>query len=206
MLSRSARTTTGRRWTHYLCMLDFEANCGGKRVVPEIIEFPSVLLKRPSGGGGGLEYVDQFERFCKPTHSLTSFCTKLTTIRQDQVNLAKPFKEVLAEHQAWLDGHTLRDCSSFTFVTCGDGDLRSMLPFQCQLLHIEVPARYKRWINIQQVFQRHCREARGFGLKNMLLHLDIAPQGVFHRGIADCHNTAKVAAKLHDRFGEGFAH
>ncbi|KAH9258608.1 hypothetical protein BASA81_003110 [Batrachochytrium salamandrivorans] len=137
MQSRLRRTLGEKRWTHYICVLDFEANCGGKHVVPEIIEFPSVLLKH---NGQGLEYVDQFERFCKPKHSLTRFCTKLTTIRQDQVNVAKPFEEVFTEHQTWLDSYIL-DSNSFTFVTCGDGDLRNMLPFQCQLLNLQVPTR-----------------------------------------------------------------
>lgn len=41
--------------------------------------------------------------------------------------------------------------SKFLFVTCGDWDLKTMLPSQCALDNIPVPAYCKTWLNIKKV-------------------------------------------------------
>ena len=112
-------------YTHAI-VLDFEATCDDRsRPRPqEIIEFPSVLISLKS-----LEFIDEFQAFIRPVHNpvLTTFCKNFTSIQQSDVDGAKIFPEVLADHQSWLENHGLGDENAI-IVTCGDWDLGKMLP------------------------------------------------------------------------------
>ena len=134
----------------HLIVLDFEATCDDVNPPSpqEIIEFPSVLLSART-----FEVVDEFESFVRPVHHpvLTPFCRELTGIEQPQVDGALPFAEVFPAHQAWLVKHGLpleapeptAEGLPYAFVTCGDWDLKTMLPAQlraCDAVPDEAPA------------------------------------------------------------------
>lgn len=180
-----------------IVVLDFEATCqqGGAPSPQEVIEFPSVLVSLRERA-----VVDEFSSFVRPTHHprLSEFCTKLTSIRQEDVDGAPTFAEVLARHQAWLDGHGLT-ADDFAFVTCGDWDLVSMMPRQCVAAGLSVaalPRVYRRWINIKPVFVATVRKARSYGMTSMLRSLHLPLEGTHHRGIDDCRNIARIALEL----------
>lgn len=187
----------------YLVILDFEATCkpGAPPDPQEIIEFPSVLLSP-----GDNQVVDEFSSFVRPLHHpiLSEFCTELTSIRQDEVDGAPPFLEVLAAHQAWLRGHGLLDEDGggearFALVTCGDWDLATMLPAQCAASDLPVtalPRAYRRWINIKKIFGALKHREKGFGMPAMLRALGLPLLGRHHRGIDDCHNIARITLAL----------
>ncbi|CAL8073576.1 unnamed protein product [Calicophoron daubneyi] len=85
--------------------------------------------------------------------------------------------------------------NSFAFVTCGDWDLRKMLPSQCKLLEIDVPTYFRKWINIKKV---HADVVGRFpsGMLQMLSDLDLPHQGRHHSGIDDCKNIAEILREL----------
>jgi len=120
----------------YYCVLDFEATCQqGARINPqEIIEFPTVLIDART-----MSVVDEFQSYVMPLRNaqLSSFCTDLTGIQQEWVDSAPAFADVLRRHTAWLQQHGLgaegADGRSMAFVTCGDWDLKTMLPAQLAL-------------------------------------------------------------------------
>jgi inhibitor of KinA sporulation pathway (predicted exonuclease) len=132
-----------------LVVLDFEATCqpGTPPSPQEVIEFPSVLVSLRDRA-----VVDSFGTFVRPVHhpTLSAFCTELTTIRQEDVDAAPVFADVLAAHRAWLEGHDLFDSQGrerFAFVTCGDWDLQTMLPVQCAAAGVPIaglPRAYRR--------------------------------------------------------------
>ncbi|MEZ4382695.1 MAG: 3'-5' exonuclease [Nannocystaceae bacterium] len=183
-----------------LVILDFEATCQqGKAPDPqEIIEFPSVLIDVPGG-----RVVDEFSTFVRPVHhpQLSEFCTELTSIRSEDVADAPTFTAALDAHLAWLEGHGLVGGDDpGVIVTCGDWDLAVMLPAQCATSGrsvAELPAIYRRWINIKPIFGKHRRGARAYGMKSMLRNLGLTLEGRHHRGIDDCRNIARIAAALH---------
>lgn len=125
----------------YYCVLDFEATCEeGRRNGPtyraEVIELPTVLLD-----GRTMEVVDEFQCYVKPVinPTLTAFCTDLTGIEQKQIDGSPPFTDALRQHTAWLQKHGLAVGGagaghSWAFVTCGDWDLKTMLPEQFRWL------------------------------------------------------------------------
>lgn len=189
-------------------VLDFEATCqpGTPPSPQEIIEFPSVIVTLPDREVG-----DSFSTFVRPLHhpTLSQFCTELTSIRQQDVDAAPPFLDVLATHQAWLRGHGLLDADGherFAFVTCGDWDLQTMLPVQCAAAGLPIgslPRAYRRWINIKKVFLDTMKKAKTTGMPAMLQALGLELVGTHHRGIDDCHNIARIALALAER-GAGF--
>ena len=139
----------------YAVVLDFEATCDNnlQPQPQEIIEFPSVLVELQS-----LSTIDEFSSFVRPQHHpiLSYFCTELTSIDQHDVDQAQSFAEVFVQHQNWLQSHGLTPDNAL-LVTCGDWDLKSMLPAQClaSLPPIEeLPKLYTQWLNIKVLFQK----------------------------------------------------
>lgn len=183
-------------YTHAI-ILDFEATCDDRdQPLPqEIVEFPSVLISLRS-----LETVDEFESFVRPCRHpvLTKFCKEFTSIRQSDVDAASLFSEVLANHQAWLDGHGLSEKNAL-FVTCGDWDLGTMLPAQCPVAVPRVEALrpiYTRWQNIKRAFCSVQGLKKAPGMAKMLRAMDLPLSGHHHRGIDDCRNIAELYKTL----------
>uniref|UniRef100_A0A915PZZ4 Exonuclease domain-containing protein n=1 Tax=Setaria digitata TaxID=48799 RepID=A0A915PZZ4_9BILA len=112
----------------------------------EIIEFPVVQLC-----GKSFEEVGRFHRYVRPTERpiLTSFCTDLTGIIQENVTNQDTLPEVLNAFNKWLIDSNLINTnqsmkSHFTFITCGDWDLGVLLPSEANYRNLQLP---------KQVFQ-----------------------------------------------------
>lgn len=71
----------------FIAVLDFEATCLPDRVIipQEIIEFPCVLYKLEPNA---ITFVSEFHEYVKPTKPVTEFCTTLTGITQQTVDVA----------------------------------------------------------------------------------------------------------------------
>jgi len=187
--TRAIRSETELAEVKYLCILDFEATCeDGQRLQnQEIIEFPSVMLDTKTG-----ETVSVFHEYVKPVINpkLSRFCTELTGITQkvvDEKGLA--FAEVLKAHGKWF--HEVTKGETCIICTCGDWDLRSMLPRQCKLSNLKVPRYLKRWANVKFWYSDFAKK-RANGMMEMLQDLEIKHEGRHHSGIDDCKNIAKI--------------
>ena len=186
----------------YLCILDFEATCvnPSNGNINEIIEFPSILLQWDCNvlGSGGSKIVEvaRFQEYVKPKDNpkLSTFCTDLTGITQEQVNNAKTFPEVFELHQKWISKYVTID-DQCIIVTCGNWDIESMLPKDIKRHKLKCPALYKQFCNIKTVFQNRYK-VRPRGLQNMLRIIKEKFEGRQHSGIIDCHNIAKIMVKL----------
>ncbi|CAH8586063.1 unnamed protein product [Schistosoma turkestanicum] len=179
----------------YFMVLDFEATCERDRKlpVPEIIEFPVLMVNAST-----LQTEAIFHHYVRPTINpvLSDFCTELTGIIQSMIEDQPDLSTVLKMFDSFLDVNHLKiNPYQFAFVTCGDWDLKTMLPGQCKSLCIDVPDYLKRWINLKQVY---C-DVMGqfpFGMMSMLSGLNIKHTGRHHSGIDDCHNIAKILCEL----------
>ncbi len=187
------------RPTHFV-VLDFEATCDENEPPrpQEIIEFPSVLLDAET-----FEVVDEFESFVRPIHhpTLRPFCTELTSITQAQVDGAPTFPEVMAAHLAWLQSHGLpiEGPLPYVIVTCGDWDLKTMLPNQlaaCDPPIDFLPEPYRQWLNVKVPFKAWNMKKVSAGMARMLELLGIELVGHHHRGIDDSRNIAKLVRAL----------
>lgn len=182
----------------FFVVLDFEATCdeGSRQPQPqEIIEFPLVLVDART-----LTVVDEFRSYVRPYYHprLTAFCTNLTGIKQSQVDESPTFRDVFHEACNWLDGHGLlqQKKHSAAVVTCGDWDLRSMLPNQCQVANLNKrPKIFREWVNIKKTYQAATGK-RAQGMTGMLDDLKIPLVGHHHSGLDDCRNIAQILTRL----------
>ncbi|VDK52620.1 unnamed protein product [Anisakis simplex] len=183
----------------YFLVLDFEATCEQYtkiQPIQEIIEFPVVRLC-----GKSFSEVDRFHRYVRPTErpQLTPFCTNLTGIVQGMVDDQLPVTNVLSEFHRWLIERDLVNPKSgektWTFVTCGDWDLGTMLPSEANFWQLQLPSYFSEWINLKKAF---C-DAKGYfpnSLMQMLNDLQIAHVGQLHSGIDDVLNICAILKQL----------
>ncbi|KAI0639778.1 exonuclease RNase T and DNA polymerase III [Trametes polyzona] len=191
----------------YLLVLDFEATCDDTHhVVPreemEIIEFPTILYDIKED-----KVEATFHEYVRPTlhPTLTQFCTNLTGIQQNTVDAASPFPEVWQRFQEFLRTHGILDApSSAAFLTCGDWDLKTMLPLQLRHSGITeaftssgaVVPPFDRWINVKRSYKLCHRLRYAKGMDGMLRHANMELEGRHHSGIDDCKNILRLVRKL----------
>ena len=193
---RANRTKIVPQHFDYFLVMDFEATCQkNEKIEPqEIIEFPCLKVS-----GVDFQVESEFHRYVRPVHHpiLTPFCTDLTGINQDRVDGEADFAGVFADFQTWLQSEQLLD-KKITFVTCGDWDLRTMLPAQCATTEVPVPEYFNQWINLKK---SHHRVMRKFPrhLKEMLNGVGLQFQGRPHSGIDDTRNIARVLHALAEK-------
>ncbi|KAK7100153.1 hypothetical protein V1264_023146 [Littorina saxatilis] len=178
----------------YFLVLDFEATCDNtQKIIPqEIIEFPVLKLNPKT-----LQVESVFHQYVQPRahKELTPFCIELTGIVQDMVDGQPHIEETLEKFHEWMKTELLDKDASFTFVTCGDWDLKTMLPSQCRHFNIPVRPYFKSWINIKKSFADVTGEFPK-GMMPMLHKLQIPHRGRHHSGIDDCRNIAAILKGL----------
>jgi ERI1 exoribonuclease 3 len=171
----------------YLFVLDFEATCCEYNEFPrhemEVIEFPIVVIDNKTN-----EIIDEFHQYVKPMKhpKLTAFCTQLTGIKQSTVDNAEPFFTVFRNAKSFLEKY-----ENGIFITCGNWDLKTMLPQQVK----NVPYKFKIYMNIQDEFKKKYK-TRSTGMVAMLNHLNLKLIGRHHSGIDDTRNTARIVLEL----------
>mmetsp|Transcript_36867 Transcript_36867/g.105639 ORF Transcript_36867/g.105639 Transcript_36867/m.105639 type:complete len:168 (+) Transcript_36867:382-885(+) len=124
-----------------------------------------------------------------------------------------PFAEALQRFTAWMIQNRLaapavpQDSSEeeeitptvpplrSVFVTCGDWDLKTMLPAQCAVSGVEVPLAMRTWINIKKVAS-HCFSRRIDGMPALLQRCGLSLEGRHHSGIDDAINIARCWVHL----------
>ncbi|XP_078074789.1 ERI1 exoribonuclease 3-like [Mustelus asterias] len=191
----SSRSSFPPQTYHNFLVLDFEATCDKQLMQPqEIIEFPILKLH-----GRTLEIESEFHMYVQPVvHSeLTPFCTELTGIVQSMVDGKPKLQQVLQMVDDWMRKEGLLDPKvNSIFVTCGDWDLKTMLPGQCQCLGLPVPDYFKKWINLKKAYSFAMGKYPKNGLPLMIEGLNLQHIGKLHRGIDDCKNIANIMKEL----------
>jgi inhibitor of KinA sporulation pathway (predicted exonuclease) len=140
----------------YICILDFEANCGPD-VENEVIEFPSVLWEYSREFSVRMKKLSEFQEFCKPKQFpiLTKFCMDLTKIKQEQVDTGISFPIALKKHEMWLRANIpnfdeVISLDNFYICTYGEWDLSTMAPKEYKNYGIKhVHSMYLHYINIK---------------------------------------------------------
>lgn len=181
----------------FLVVLDFEATCDetDPKWVNEIIEWPSVLIDCQKR-----EIIDQIQIYVKPRvrPNLTQFCVELTGIQQTTIDRGVDVYDAMKQYNKWLASHKLlpkNDNVKWTFVTCGDWDLQTMLPSQMKMITHQSGKHFNHWINIKKNFEQFYKN-KAISMVNMLKMLGMQLEGRHHSGLDDSFNTARIAIRM----------
>ncbi|XP_064624937.1 ERI1 exoribonuclease 3-like isoform X2 [Lineus longissimus] len=139
-----------------------------------------------------------FEATCQKNERLIP---QLTGIVQDMVDGQQHVEDVLKDFDAWMVAHSFGDGGQKTsaFVTCGDWDLKTMLPSQEQYFNLNVAKYFRRWVNIKRVFADTMKHYPKRDMMGMLKDLKLEHQGRHHSGIDDCKNIARILKALAEK-------
>lgn len=179
---------------NHLLIIDFEATCEPHRLlVPqEVIEFPCLAVSTADW-----TLKNTFHEYVRPrVHpELSEFCTSLTGITQGMVNNSDYFPDVFLRLQQWMAENDYLKENDSLIVTCGDWDLRVLLPQQCRLDDIEIPPKFQEWTDLKRIYL-DCIGRFPRSLKDMLVELRLPLRGRLHSGIDDAKNIIQVIEKL----------
>ncbi len=173
---------------------DLEATCWdtpANNMVQEIIEIGAYKLNRYG------EVLGTFERFVRPTlhPNLSAFCQQLTTIDQVTINRARPFPEVVEDFQEWVGIFDEED-----YMLCSWGSFDKRMLIQDSELHDLDPYWVDRHINIRRQYHDLKNWRTYKGLKKVVKLEGYEFTGVYHRGISDAENLAKIFIKYIDEW------
>jgi len=173
----------------YLCIIDFEATCSSKNTLfpQEIIEFPAILYNATT-----LQVIAEFHSYKPQYHpTLTPYCKQLTGIKQQDIDNAPTLDQVLIQFSQWLILHEMED-DDFAIVTCGNWDLKTMLPNECHLKNLFVPHCFDSWINLKKIFCDCYNVRKEPTMMKMLDFLALDLRGRHHSGIDDARNIVRI--------------
>ncbi len=166
-------------------IVDLEATCWKSwklRNAMEIIEIGAVKLS------ADLEELAMFGRFVKPVihPQLSSFCTKLTSITQEEVDKAAGFSAVFSEFMAWVGPEP------YYWYSWGDFDCKQ---FGKDLAYHQLawPERETHYTNLKYLFADQRDLPKPVGMMKALRMLEIEFSGRHHRGIDDAKHIAQIA-------------
>lgn len=158
--------------------------------ISEVIEIGAVMIN-PYG-----ENIGSFNKFIQPTINpeLSSFCKKLTSISQEQVDRAKKFPEVIEEFKEWIGVYD----EAYMLGSWGKFD-RDILRVNSALHKLEDDW-LDNYINLRKQYQAIRNNPKKVGLKNTIKREGFEFSGVHHRAISDAENLAKIFSKFIDEW------
>lgn len=166
-------------------VVDLEASCWEAAWVRhrmETIEIGAVRLDE------ALQPVDEFDTFVRPVvvPRLSSFCRKLTSISQEDVDAADTFPKAFARFVTWMGP------GPWQLITWGAFDV-SQFRLDCQRHDMTFPERLATdHLNLKVAFGRW-KSVKRPGMRTALELLDLPHVGTPHRGIDDARNIARIA-------------
>jgi len=172
-------------WPERIVIVDLEATCWDKAehkpLEMETIEIGAVLVNNSY-----LEATKELDLFIRPTRHpmLSDFCRELTSISQEQVDMARPFPEVWQQFLNWLG-----DNSGIWLASWGSFD-PMQLKQDCAHHGLAYPLE-GRHLDLKKMFGAHFGD-RKFGMKRALRKIELELEGKHHRGIDDARNIYRL--------------
>jgi inhibitor of KinA sporulation pathway (predicted exonuclease) len=177
---------------HFI-ILDLEATCWQGNAMarePEIIELAAY---RVNGYG---EWIDHFQSFVKPVlhPRLSSYCTDLTGIQQEQVNKARPFNMVFPVFEDWF----YKIDQPHIMCTWGAKDME-IISADCKRHDLD-ESFLPICINLKAQFAKAMRFPKEVGLLKALDYAEIEFEGQHHRALDDAYNTTRLFLRYLDHW------
>ena len=181
--------------TRYLVVCDIETTCCNsgtiKRHEMEIIEIGAVIVDTLD-----FSVVSEFQSFVKPQihPELTSFCSHLTSIKQEDVDPAPTFPVAIQEFSEWMDKYP-----DSTFSSWGNFDWR-IISDNCTHHEISNPLERMPKENLSKRFIKAFDREKKASLKKALNIANLGFEGNHHRGIDDARNAARLTPFIYSPY------
>lgn len=178
-----------------IIVVDIEATCWRKNPPPgeqnEIIEVGVCLLDTET-----LTPSHKKSILVKPTRSKVSdFCTKLTTLTQEQVDTGISFAEACAMLEKEYES------KAHIWVSWGNYD-RKMFESQCISFGVPYPF-HEQHINLKELHGTVMNKGQKMGMARAVKSVGLELIGTHHRGDDDAWNIARVLAVMLEAHGQG---
>lgn len=171
---------------------DLEATCWEgnlKHFHQEIIEIGAYKLNEYG------EIEDKFNQFIQPVlHPyLSSFCTTLTSIQQNDVNKAKKFPIVLEAFESWIDIQE----ADYRLISWGALD-QILFEDNCKINNINFEWMKGKFVDLKEMYRKlkNKNVAPGFATALKIEKLEFV--GTPHRAIYDAANLISIYTKYID--------
>lgn len=177
------------RLGRYLVVVDLEATCCSENTIPvcemETIEVGLLVLDQHDS----LRVVDEYSSFVRPIRHprLTSFCMRLTTIQQADVDRAPSYPEVSSEVECMLARYP--DCS---WASWGNYD-RNQIAQDSRLHGVGQCLPESLHSNFKAFFSSVHGLGKQMGMKRAVQRCGLDWVGTHHRAISDARNLAAVS-------------
>ena len=170
-----------------ILVIDIECTCWEKPRADDISEIIEIGISPIDTKSGNI--LESRSIIVKPIHSeVSEFCTKLTTITQEDVDSGISFKDackiLVNEYQS----------KKYMWSSYGYFDKKEFVS-QCDRERVEYPFS-KAHINIKMLFALKYALTKDIGMVKALKLLGIPLVGTHHRGIDDSRNVAKILSKI----------
>ncbi|KAJ3092943.1 hypothetical protein HK102_000037 [Quaeritorhiza haematococci] len=206
----------------FLVALDLESTCDENNSNPgevkvardqgEIIELSYVVVSLQQQPP---QIVHQEQVFVKPEKTpLTTFCTQLTGITQDQLDNADTLKGALQRVDKFVEAHFTSQDKKFCFVTHGEWDLRYQLPREAREKNIPLPNYFtvffdaiqevNAWLSLTQAGGKRVHTGR-HTLIGLCSALGLQHEGRLHSGLDDALSVARITMALLERVDQWIA-
>jgi len=175
----------------HLMVVDFEATCGPSvsKGNVEIIEV-GALLCPVEMDTFDVNDLPTFHSMVKPQRikKISSFCTKLTGIRQQDVQDAPVFLDMLVEWKAFMSTH---NCSAENTIF---GSWSNFDPKQLRVecLRYQSDFSFGTNIDLQKEFKKAQKHTQVYSVKKALETLQLEFDGFEHTALGDAKNTARL--------------
>jgi inhibitor of KinA sporulation pathway (predicted exonuclease) len=151
----------------------------------EIIEIGAVLVAEST-----LAPLAEYQSFVRPIRHpvLTPFCTRLTSIAQEDVIAAPSFPTAVSGLGAFLREHA--PASRPVFCSWGQYD-KNQFEQDAAYHRVKLPFGTAH-VNLKKRFADQFRETKKLGMHEALERVGLSLVGVHHRGIDDARNIARL--------------
>ena len=174
-------------------VLDLEATCWMGRPpkgVNEIIEIGAVKVNQYG------EVLGQFSALVKPVVNprISGFCSKLTGIKQAQLNLADTFEKVVVNFKDWI----MEEDEEYVLGSWGNND-KGFLWSDCKLHKLETDW-LEPFIDIREQYVKITNSIKKSNLRYTVEKEGFEFEGNEHSAYTDAYNTAKIFIKYIDEW------
>lgn len=172
----------------YICILDTDAVYSGDGPL-EFTEVSVIVMNRHT-----LEMAQPFYEFVKPRFSwhVPEHISNISGLTDKKMNQGMDITKVLEKLEDYLQSH-IRPLKTFTFVTLGNADLKTILPSESENKNFNIPTYLQTWVEIRSLHEKYFGPSilpAGLGL--LMKNLGIKDEISGNTSLHDCQRLAKI--------------